>query len=37
MVTNGVTNPQANFQDMRRYTSAGLAPSIRCPSFATDN
>jgi pimeloyl-ACP methyl ester carboxylesterase len=37
MVTNGVADPQAYFQDMRRYTSAGLAPSIKCPSFVTDN
>jgi len=37
MVTNGVAGPQSYFQDMRRYTSAGLAPSIACPSFVTDN
>jgi len=37
MVTNGVTGPQAYFQDMRRYTCAELAPSIRCPSFVADN
>jgi Alpha/beta hydrolase family len=37
MVTNGVADPQSYFQDMRRYTSAELAPSIRCPSFVTDN
>ncbi len=37
MVTNGVTDPQAYFQDVRRYSSAGLAPSITCPSFVTDN
>jgi hypothetical protein len=37
MVTNGVADPQAYFQDMRRYTSADLAPSIACPSFVTDN
>ncbi len=37
MVTNGVADPQAYFQDMRRYTNAGLAPSITCPSFVTDN
>ncbi len=37
MVTNGVSDPQAYFQDMRGYTSAALAPSITCPSFVTDN
>jgi len=37
MVTNGVADPQAYFQDMRRYTNAGLARSIACPSFVTDN
>ena len=37
MVTNGAADPQAYFQDMRRYTSAELAPSIKCPSFVTDN
>jgi pimeloyl-ACP methyl ester carboxylesterase len=37
MVTNGVADPQAYFQDMRRYTAAELAPSIKCPSFVTDN
>ena len=37
MVTNGVADPQAYFQDMRRYTAAQLAPSIKCPSFVTDN
>jgi hypothetical protein len=37
MVTNGVSDPQAYFRDMRRYTSAELAPSIRCASFITDN
>lgn len=37
MVTNGVADPQAYFQDMRRYSSAALAPSIHCPSFVTDN
>jgi len=37
MVTNGVADPQAYFQDMRRYSSAALASSIRCPSFVTDN
>jgi hypothetical protein len=37
MVTNGVADPQAYFQDMRRYSSAELAPSITCPSFVTDN
>ncbi len=37
MVTNGVADPQAYFQDMRRYTVAGLAPSIKCPSLVTDN
>jgi len=37
MVTNGVADPQTYFQDMRRYTSAELAPSITCPSFVTDN
>jgi len=37
MVANGVTDPQTYFQDMRRYTSAELAPSIRCPSLVTDN
>jgi len=37
MVTNGVADPQAYLQDMRRYSSAALAPSIRCPSFVTDN
>lgn len=37
MTTNGVTDPQAYMQDMRRYTAAALAPSIRCPSFVTDN
>jgi len=31
MVTNGVADPQTYFQDMRRYTSANLAPSITCP------
>jgi hypothetical protein len=35
-VTNGVVDPQAYFQDMRRYTTAELAPSIKCPSFVTD-
>lgn len=37
MVTNGVADPQAYFRDMRRYTNAELAPSIKCPSFVTDN
>jgi len=37
MLTNGVADPQSYFQDMRRYTSVELAPSIRCPSFVTDN
>jgi hypothetical protein len=37
MVTNGVADPQAYFQDMRRYTNAALTPSIKCPSFVTDN
>ena len=37
MVTNGAADPQTYFQDMRRYTSAGLAPTITCPSFVTDN
>jgi pimeloyl-ACP methyl ester carboxylesterase len=37
MVTNGVSDPQAYVQDMRRYTAAALAPSIACPSFVTDN
>lgn len=37
MVTNGVSDPQAYFQDMRRYSNAELAPSIKCPSFVTDN
>jgi len=37
MVTNGVPDPQTYFQDMRRYTCAELAPSIKCPSFVTDN
>ena len=37
MVTNGVSDPQAFFRDMRRYTAAALAPSIACPSFVTDN
>ncbi len=37
MVTNGVADPQSYFQDMRRYTAAELAPSIKCPSFVTDN
>ncbi len=37
MVTNGVADPQSYFQDMRRYTSAELAPAIQCPSFVTDN
>jgi Alpha/beta hydrolase family len=37
MVTNGVADPQAYFRDMRRYSNAGLAPSIKCPSFVADN
>lgn len=37
MATNGVADPQSYFQDMRRYTSAELAASIKCPSFVTDN
>ncbi len=37
MVTNGVADPQSYMQDMRRYTAAALAPSIRCPSLVTDN
>lgn len=37
MVTNGVADPQSYFQDMRRYTSAELAPAIQCPSLVTDN
>ena len=37
MVTNGAADPQSYFQDMRRYTSAELAPTITCPSFVTDN
>jgi hypothetical protein len=36
-VTNGVADPQSYFQDMRRYTSAEPAPSIKCPSLVTDN
>jgi hypothetical protein len=37
MATNGVADPQAYFRDMRRYTSAELAPAIACPSLVTDN
>jgi hypothetical protein len=37
MTTNGVADPQAYFLDMRRYTNAAQAPSIRCPSYVTDN
>jgi len=37
MVTHGVADPQAYFQDVRRYTSAALAPTIACPTFVTDN
>lgn len=37
MVTNGVADPQHYFQEMRRYTCADLAPSIKCPSLVTDN
>jgi hypothetical protein len=37
MVTNGVADPQTYFQDLCRYSCAELAPSIRCPSFVTDN
>jgi pimeloyl-ACP methyl ester carboxylesterase len=37
MVTNGVADPQAYFQDMRRYTNAAQAPAIACPTFVTDN
>lgn len=37
MVTNGVADPQAYFQDMRRYTCAGQAAAIACPSFVADN
>ncbi len=37
MVTNGVAHPQAWIQDMRRYSVADLAASIRCPSFVSDN
>lgn len=37
MVTNGVADPQAYFQEMRRYTSTAQAPLITCPSFVTDN
>jgi len=36
-VTNGVTDPQAYFRDMCRYTNAAQAPSIKCPTFVTDN
>lgn len=37
MVTNGVADPQSYFQDMRRYTNAALASSIKCPTLVTDN
>ena len=37
MVTNGVADPQAYIRDMRRYSAADLAPSIKCPSLVTDN
>ena len=37
MVTNGTPDPQAYFRDMRRYTNAELASSIKCPSLVTDN
>lgn len=37
MVTHGVPDAQRYFQDMRRYTSAGLAAAIACPTFVTDN
>jgi hypothetical protein len=32
-----VNDPQTYLQDMRRYTSAQLGPSITCPSFVADN
>lgn len=37
MVTNGVADPQAYFQDMRRYSNADQAAAITCPSLVTDN
>lgn len=37
MVTHGAADPQAWFRDMRRYSCAEFAASIRCPSFVADN
>jgi Esterase FrsA-like len=37
MVTHGVADPQAYFQDLRRYTNLTQVPSVKCPSFVTDN
>jgi dienelactone hydrolase len=37
MMTNGVADPQAYFQDMRRYTNAEQAAAITCASLVTDN
>jgi hypothetical protein len=37
MVTHGVTGVRAYFADLLRYTNAGTAARVACPSFVTDN
>ncbi len=37
MTTHGITTVQSYVGEMRNYNSRDQAPSIRCPSFITDN
>jgi dienelactone hydrolase len=37
IATHGVDGVRAYVSDMRRYTSREQVPSVRCPSFITDN
>jgi len=37
MATHGLTSVRGYFRDLLRYTNAGTAPAITCPSYVTDN
>jgi hypothetical protein len=37
MATHGVTSVRAYFADFLRYTNAGTATQVSCPTFVTDN
>ena len=37
MATHGISSVRAYLGALRRYTSRDQAPSVRCPSFITDN